>query len=309
MPREPLRNFRMAFPILMYLALNLGQTAYRVQKYAEKQAIGQDKLVRLPTDRDTILASLKLLEIAKLIQVDSKVKLPTGRFSKRYSVNFRGVTALIQAHPKYLKLSPDYVRELAAIQRHYLPLVFGKWQYFIDEKTEKLAYEFLLLSVKKTENEVDRLEAIASAEMPETSYVATEALYRHDIYGYMFVGAWVNAKSSSSKTRWLRTVKGDKELRQTAKKEALRLRQEAEVERNGWDNALKVLRGQKMLLTPLTLRQETYSRVYQLWRSLVAEELDKDKTPPRFEETVDILIKSYKHKKPHRVLGREKNVS
>ena len=191
----------MAFPILMFFALNPGQNSNRVQKYAENQAKRKDKLFQPPTDRETILASVKLLEAAGLVNVDSEVKLPTGRFSKRYSVNFRGVTALIQAHPKYIQLSLDNMSELAALHRNFLPLVFGKWPYFIKKKVEKLAYEFLLLSVKQTENVVRRLEVLASAEILETSYVATEALYRHDIYGYMFVGAWVDAKSSRSRNR------------------------------------------------------------------------------------------------------------
>jgi hypothetical protein len=34
--------------------------------------------------------------------------------------------------------------------------------------------------------------------------------------------------------------------------------------------------------------------LYQGWRSHVAEALDKDQTPPRFEETLDIMIEHYR---------------
>jgi hypothetical protein len=205
----------MAFSILEHLAVHPTDTAYGIEKQAK-------------IDRPTIRAALRILVSASLVSVASKRKLPTGLERKEYKATPQGIVALLQAHPDHIRLTKEYVRDLAAKQAAFLPLIFGKWAYFRERGVEDIAFEALLLSVKGTESEVERLAIAATGKKPEDSRLTEECVHRHDIYEFMLCRAWNQAAfSEEAWRRWLLTIRSHPKLLRMAEQEFRRVRVEA----------------------------------------------------------------------------------
>lgn len=212
---KPLRSFRMAFSILEHLVIHPTDTAYGIEK-------------QVKIDRPTIRAALKILVSANLISVASKRKLPTGLERREYKVTPQGIVALLQADPDHIRLTKEYVRDLAAKQTAFLPFIFGKWNYFRERGVEDIAFEALLLSVKGSQSEVERLAIATTGKKPEHSRLTEECVHRHDIYEFMLCRAWNYAGfSEAAWRRWLMTIRGDPKLLRMAEQEFRRLRVEA----------------------------------------------------------------------------------
>jgi DNA-binding MarR family transcriptional regulator len=228
---KPLRSFRLAFSILKHLATHPNETPYRIER-------------ELKIDRSTVRAALKLLVKANLVTVAGKPrKLPTGLERKEYKVTPQGIVALLQAHPSHIELTKRYLRDLAEKNTQFLPCIFGKWEYFIEQDAEDLAYKYLLISVFHTENEIERLSGVASGQELKRSFGSQESMHRHDIYEAMLVRAPLFGRDESEK--WGSLIKRDEDLLSMAEKEIARLLGEAEEAVEYWDSALKDLHGEE----------------------------------------------------------------
>jgi hypothetical protein len=146
--------------------------------------------------------------------VDKERQFRNKKICKTYSITPQGVVALLQAHPESIKLSVDDVAKLAKKQVTFLPLIFGKWNYFSDKKLEKVASEFLLQAAKETHDEISQVEKAANGKIPRLwSGWMQESVHRHDIYEYMLVRAWNNGVFySDSGQAWVAALRDDKEL-------------------------------------------------------------------------------------------------
>jgi DNA-binding PadR family transcriptional regulator len=275
---KPTRTFRQSFPILKFLSVNPDKTAYAVEK-------------QLKIERHTVLDSLELLEKAGLVKITDRKKLETGLERKEYRVTPQGVVALLQGHPEYIQLSKEYVRDLAEVQKPFLPLIFGKWDTFRKNKMEDTARKYLLVCVQRDKKETDRLAEVASGRELSPSLYATEIMHRHFIYqGMLIQSTWFGSDESD---RWATMIRNDKEFREMAEKEILCLREEAQRELRKWDGALDELHGKRPQYTGLVLDtdgEQDYEglaeRVDEIWKYARAKALDENKPLPSLEDTI-----------------------
>lgn len=289
----------MSFPILKYLTINPNKTPYAIER-------------DLAIDRPTILASLRLLEQAGLIAVAAENDLPTGLTRKEYKATPQGVVGLLQAHPTYIQISRVEVQDMAAKHVPFLPLVFGKWVHFQQKHAEDLAYTFLLVSVKYTEDEVNRLNAVARGESLRRSFLAMEAMHRHDIYEGMLLRSAMFRTDESDK--WAEVIRQDDELRSMAEKEISRLRGEAREQVEYWDGALDDLHGKEHAAISLVSGDPEQAEVWDyfedFWKYKRAVALDEGKplqSPTELTgQAIEELLENYGFRSKKRVKQKSK---
>ena len=277
---RPTRTFTMAFPILRYLAVNPRKTAYEI---AKKAKIPMTKTKKTEIDIPTTYSTMKLLDQAKLVRTHDAGRYNTGLMKKTYDITPQGIVALLQGDPDHIKPSKEYVRNLAQQQASFLPLIFGKWEYFREQGVEDLAYKYLLISVTRTEDEVDRLSDVASGQELKRSWGSEESMHRHDLYEGMLVHA--SQFGTDEAEKWGRVIKNDKELSLKAEKEIGRLRAEVQEEVEDLDGALKDLHGEKNdaeIFVAETSEEGGLFQGHEEWcRYMRATALDEEKPLPR----------------------------
>jgi hypothetical protein len=216
----------MAFPILKYLALNPASNKLNISNATQ-------------IDRDTIYESIGILTTANLIYVVSK----RNPIVMEYAVTPRGVVALLQATPDYVKLTRGDMAKLAENHTSFLPLIFGKWKYL----PEELACTLLLDAVTETANEVDLLREISEGkEVTLDLRERDEVLHRHRIYQFMLHTAWYGWLSDEkSSAQWFWAIRGDDQLLEAAKAEIARIRLRAQEEVQLLDDALQLLQSEE----------------------------------------------------------------
>jgi len=277
------RVFRKAFQVLEHLAVNPRKTAH-----------GIEKDTRL--DRPTVYSAVRILETAGLVDVVEKKKLPTGLVRKKYVVTPRGVVALLQAHPDYVRLSKDYIRRLAEKNEAFLPRIFGKWNYFREREVEDLAHNFVLLGVHFTRDEVSRLLQVAKTMKAQPSFGTQECVHRHEIYEGVLVIPWTY-NNKDAKT-WLDTIRNDKELFETAENEILRVRAEREEGLNRLNEYIQMLHGQEELEFFFGLEDEEAAEQFrEICQYERARAMDDGKPLPTLR---DVLLDLIKHAPPKR---------
>ncbi len=315
---EPNRAFRMCFPILKYMALETESyspqkaqvgsvTAYTLEN-TKLDITNNGNTERGRIDKATIFRSLKLLEQAYLIKATEEKVCRDGRVRKKYVVTPQGVVALLQGHPDHVEISKKYVSDLAEKQKSFLPLVFGKWDYFRQQQLEDQAYKVLHDSVKNGEimDMVYPLASLGRDVNPFGSawlYIIQESVLRHGIYGFMLVLAWLDEDKDSPWAReWLKAIRSDKDLLDTARKEVLRHRLEEEMDAIDWNHVLKELDtgdlGSKLNLLEGSTDNEEDRRLYRwMYGYYVAAEIDKGATPMSFHDFAMKGIREYvKHR-------------
>jgi predicted transcriptional regulator len=306
---SPPRAFLKAFPILNHLAVNPRATPYAIEKKVE-------------LDRPTVHAAMRALANARLVKVIERKKLPTGLVRKKYVVTPQGIVALLQAHPDYITLSKDDIRKLAEKQAKFLPLIFGKWKYFRERNVEDLAYHFLLLSVKRTGDQVGsllaaarsgkaessfearlaKLSPAASLRLPESMFRLQESAHRHDIYAGVLVRPWTfNNKDARL---WAETIRGDRDLFEMAEKEVSRLRGESQEDVDFWNWCSRILRGEdRRRLVELSedspRAEAAWELLHEMWHYQRAKALDDGKPPLTFEGLLRKSLTHFYRKRTH----------
>jgi DNA-binding PadR family transcriptional regulator len=295
---KPSRTFRQAFPILKYLAINQDRTAYAIEK-------------ELKIERHTVLDSLFYLEKTGLVKISDRKKLPTHFEKKLYRITPRGIVALLEGSPEHINLRNQDIRDIAENQTTFLPLVFGKWNYFRQRGVEQLACKFLLIAVhRNTESEIERLiaamETPRKAESPASKVIETlrtsEPVHRHDIYEIMLIRAWAHWDSEENE-RWLQVIRGDKELVHMAEREIERLREAEDEGTQFWEDCLADLRGKEPKyrhLDPLHFGElesgETWEAFSAKVEDLKARALDEGKPIPKSKDVTKALLEWMKRK-------------
>lgn len=282
---EP-RTFRKAFEILKYLAINPRKTAYALEK-------------ALAIDRPTVLATLKILLSIKFVRVVDQKKLETGLVRKSYNVTPTGMVALLQAHPENVSLSKEHVLEMARNYTDFLPLIFGKWNYFCERSVDDLAYKYLLgkeTSIDYSEDQIGRLAAVAQSQEPENASWTDErreTVLRHDIYARTLL-SWnygVEIGDDLDRQRWLQAIRGDSELLALAEKEVFRLRLGIQEELGRWDDILEGLHGLPVQRHQILIANETSNALDVNLNYERAKALDEQREPPTINDLLKILIK------------------
>lgn len=289
------RTFRLSFPILNYLAVSDDKTAYAIEK-------------ALKIERHTVLESLSFLLKAGLVKISDRKKLPTHFEKKLYRITPRGVVALLEAHPEHVKLRNQDIRDIAEKHTTFLPLVFGKWDYFRKRSVEQAACRFLLTAVQRnTASEIEVLAEIMenpqNAEFSMAKVIqatqTSEPVHRHDIYEVMLVQAWAN-QDSDENTKWLEVIRGDKELIHMAEREIERLRNKIEEAQQFWIDCLATLQRKKPKYVHFDLPLFRDPRGEQTWEGFnavmeyrQAKALDDGKPIPTQRDVTNSAIAWY----------------
>ncbi len=287
--RKPIRAFRMAFPILKYLALNPDRTAY---------AAAKETKIDIPTTYET----MRILVEAHLVKVHPEGKHTTGLLKESYSVTPQGIVALFQAIPEYVQISKTDARDIAEKQTAFLPLIFGKWKCFRDSNVEELAYDSLLIAVQHSESEVDRLAKVVNGETlePTSDLRAKEPMHRHAIYEGMLVGAWASdIEDDEQRERWLQVVRSDKELRAIAEGEIMRLQANDQESLEVWKLILSTLHGQSESrgYSIVPMGSAVFGDLEQHWKYMQCVALDEGGPLPVLAEMTNRALEEFLKKR------------
>ena len=302
----------MAFPILKHLALSKDPiTPYTIEK-TKLEVLRNGKIEKTWIDKPTIFKALKLLEEVRLIRAAEQKECRDGRIRKKYVVTPQGVVALLRAYPIHCTFSWQDVRNLAERQMAFLPVIFGKWNYFRQQQVEKIAFKSLFYYPSHVGPDwtgmladMSERKSLATASSILQSrwwrLLSAECVLRHGIYGMMLVEAYGFADASPRDTPWLRIIRGDAELLEMARKELLRLRLEDEMDDATayYDRVSKALDGGEWP-PPVTDRvwdrdrmQDDAREVRAMYRYLVASQIDEGKTPKSFGDVREQLVKEF----------------
>jgi hypothetical protein len=250
----------------------------------------------LGLDRPTILDAISVLTKAGLVKIVQRKKLPTGHTMKKYDVTSAGIVALLQGDENFseAELSLENVRRLAQTQTSFLPLIFGEWEWFRKNHVEQLAYEYLRMAGSSTTDTVTQLSKASSVNSKPQSpgWVVRDHVLRHDIYSFMFLDSW-NSFGGRDAVRWLRTIMSNRKIREMARKEALRLRHEARLQVEGWNECLKVLRGDispHRAVSPFTIGTKEFTS--ELYHDASTKALEEGKPPERWDDIVKSWFRS-----------------
>jgi hypothetical protein len=280
--RKAHRTYRISFLILKHVATHPVINAYEIEK-------------GLKLDRPTTLEAINVLANAGLVKIVQRKKLPTGYTMKKYDVTSAGIVALLQGDENLseAKLSLEDVRRLAENQSSFLPLIFGEWKWFQEKHVERLAYEYLVMAGRSTTNTVIRLsEASSASSKPSPRLPQHDRVFRHDIYAFMFIDSW-NSFGGIDAVQWLRAIMRNERIRQMARKEALRLRQEAREQVKDWNDCLRALRGEippATAVSPFLIG--TKELVTLLYRDASMKALEGGKPPVTWDDIIKSVIKS-----------------
>lgn len=301
----------MCFPILKYMALKTeaynpqrapggSVTAYTLEN-TKLDVMRNGKTEKGRIDKDTIFRSLKLMEQAYLVKATEEKVCRDGRVRKKYAITPQGVVALLQGHPEHVEISKEYVRGLAEMQKSFLPLIFGKWNYFCQQQLEEEAYKILLDSAKHGEI-WDQVYPLAKLNEGKNAYprhwtlMIQEDVYRHGMYGGMFVIAWLNEDEDSPwGPNWVKAIRNDKGLLEMARTELQRLRLEEEIHAIDWDHELKRLDSgnlgmQLNMLEGSTDPEQDSGFFSAAYRHVLAHRIDKGESLITFHDLTMSMI-------------------
>jgi hypothetical protein len=185
-------------------------------------------------------------------------------------------------------LSAKDLGDIAQTQREFLPLIFGKWDYFTASHQARSAREYLLIAAQNTTSEVERLEQCLTR--PPSSSVE-EHVHRHNIYSYLFLNTWTELGGQLA-IEWLDMIRADKQILGMANREAQLLRNEAEANLDAVDEWLKALSGKvdpSSVVSPFFISGGFERALEFEYRTYATKELDRGNSPPTFGQFAKLL--------------------
>jgi len=273
-----------AFPILKYLAMHPGKTRYVLEK-------------ELSLDKRTVRAAMEVLEKARCVKVDKAQRWKNEKTIKTYVVTPQGIVALLQSHPDYVKLSISDVGTLAEKQTAFLPLIFGKWDYFCNQKLGPTACKFLLQAAKETRNEVEQLQLASNGKILPWSPWSQDSVHRHDIYEFMLLRAWNQRWKFQERDpgeAWLIALRKDKDLSDMSDKEIVMLTQDVESELRFLKNCRAYFKDERVMPGFAPSGSVEQDDLWKEFKGNVRHErtkaLDENRPPPTEEEIVASIM-------------------